>query len=331
MLSAEIIQQIKQLRLRTQRQVANVLAGEYQSTFRGRGVEFDEVRPYVPGDDVRSIDWNVTARMGEPFIKRYIEERELTLLLMVDVSASQGFGSAARSKREAAVELSALLAFSAIQNNDKVGLLLFHGGAEEYIPPRKGQKHALRIVREVLARGEAPVADDAPPESQTPKGFSRLKGWLLQQFLRLRTLTKKAPHRSTNIAYALEFCRKVIPQKAVIFLISDFLDADYLSALRHTNRRHDVVAVLVTDARELKPTSAGLLTLEDAETGEVRVVDTSSSSWRASAEQTAREHIEALEEQLRISGVDMIHIDATEPVIDPLTRFFRMRQRRLRR
>ena len=153
MLPSEIVQQVRRVQLHTGRQVADVLAGAYLSVFKGRGVEFDEVRPYVPGDDVRTIDWNVTARMGAPYVKRYVEERELTVLLLVDVSASQDFGSNQRSKREAAVELSALLAFTAIYNDDKIGLLLFHGEADEYIPPRKGQKHALRVVREALARG----------------------------------------------------------------------------------------------------------------------------------------------------------------------------------
>ena len=154
MLPAEIVSQVRRIQLRTGRQVADVLAGAYVSVFKGRGVEFDEVRPYVAGDDVRTIDWNVTARMGAPYVKRYVEERQLTVLLVVDMSASLDFGSAGRSKREAAVELSALLAFSAIYNDDKVGLLLFHGDVEQFIPPRKGQKHALRVVREVLARGQ---------------------------------------------------------------------------------------------------------------------------------------------------------------------------------
>src|SRR5688500_7869432 len=153
MLPAEIAQSVRRLQFVTGRQVADVMAGAYLSVFKGRGMEFDEVRPYVPGDDVRTIDWNVTARVGEPHVKRYVEERELTVLLLVDISPSQDFGSKGRSKREAAVELAALVAFSAIHNQDKVGLLLFHGAAEEYIPPRKGQKHALRVIREVLARG----------------------------------------------------------------------------------------------------------------------------------------------------------------------------------
>ena len=199
MLPAEIVEQVKRIQMVTGRQVADVLAGAYHSVFKGRGMEFDEVRPYVPGDDVRTIDWNVTARTGEPYVKRYVEERELTVMLLVDVSPSQDFGSAHRSKREAAVELSALLAFSAIQNQDKVGLLLFQGGAEEYIPPRKGQKHALLVVREVLARGR---------EDRAPVGNRRfspldLPRRILHKFRVLRTKTRRETDRATNIAHEI--------------------------------------------------------------------------------------------------------------------------------
>ena len=175
MLAREIIRRVREIQVRTGRQVADVLAGEYQSVFKGGGIEFDEVRPYLPGNDVRSIDWNVTARAGHPYVKRYVEERQLTLMLMADVSASQDFGSRTRSKREAAAELCALLAFSAIRNDDKVGLLLFHGGIEQYIPPRKGQKHALRVVREVLAHGEgSPEARRACPRFKRASAKSGL-------------------------------------------------------------------------------------------------------------------------------------------------------------
>src|SRR5687767_8440548 len=254
------------------------MAGAYLSVFKGRGMEFDEVRPYVPGDDIRAIDWNVTARTGEPHIKRFVEERELTVMLLVDISASQDFGSGRRSKLEAAVELSALLAMSAVENGDKVGLLLFHGGPDLYIPPRKGGKHALRVVREVLARGQTEA-----------EGVGARRAWreLSQTVRRWFTKMKKdadaAPtstRRSTSISAALEFCRQVLPRRAVLFLISDFLDDGYLQVLRHANRKHDVVAALITDPREAEMPPAGLVTLEDAESGRTRLVDTRSAAFR---------------------------------------------------
>ena len=326
MLPAEIVNQVRRIQLRTGRQVADVLAGAYVSVFKGRGVEFDEVRPYVPGDDVRTIDWNVTARMGAPFVKRYVEERQLTVLLIVDMSASLDFGSAERSKREAAVELSALLAFSAIYNDDKVGLLLFHGEVDQFIPPRKGQKHALRVVREVLARGQETSA-----VGPRDRALGALPSALANSFAQLRERSRGARRRSTNIAHALEFCRRVLPRRAVLFLISDFLDDGYLDALRGANRKHDVVAVRVTDRRESEFQGAGLVTLEDAETGERRLVDTGSPALRAALAQDADTRAEALHGSLRGSGIDVVSIDATGSVVEPLLAFFRMREKRIRR
>jgi uncharacterized protein (DUF58 family) len=323
MLTEELAQAVKRVQVVTGRDVADVMAGAYLSVFKGRGMEFDEVRPYVPGDDVRTIDWNVTARTGEPYVKRFVEERELTVMLLVDVSASQEFGSGRRSKLDAGVELSALLALSAIANDDKVGLLLFHGGAELYIPPRKGQKHALRIIREVMAPKPAPPARRA--------GLRDLPRMIRTLFARLQVTTRTSPRSATSIAAALEFCRKVLPRRTVLFLISDFFDDGYLTVLRNTNRRHDVVAALVHDPREATMPPAGLVTLEDAETGRTRVVDTRSSQFRAELEATARARVTRLETSLRGSGVDLVPIDASRSVVDPLLRFFREREKRLRR
>ncbi|MGE3544554.1 MAG: DUF58 domain-containing protein, partial [Kofleriaceae bacterium] len=288
--------------------------------------EFDEVRPYVPGDDVRAIDWNVTARTGEPHIKRFVEERELTVMLLVDVSASQDFGSGRRSKLEAAVELSALLAMSAVENGDKVGLLLFHGGADLYIPPRKGGKHALRVVREVLARGQ-----------QTPTGLTirrslfELPRTVRRWWSKLQDRTRHEPRRSTSIAAALEFCRQVLPRRAVLFLISDFLDDGYIQVLRHANRKHDVVAALITDPREAEMPPAGLVTLEDAESGRTRLIDTRSRAFRDELTRRAETRQRGLREQLRATGMDLVVFDAAGSMVDPLLRFFRERERRLRR
>ncbi|RMF20036.1 MAG: DUF58 domain-containing protein [Deltaproteobacteria bacterium] len=299
MLASEIIRRVREIQIRTGRPVADVLAGEYVSVFKGGGIEFEEVRPYVVGDDVRTIDWNVTARTGEPYVKRYVEERQLTLMLMADVSASQDFGSGSRSKREAAAELCALLAFSAIRNDDKVGLILFHDQVEQYIPARKGQRHALRVIREVLAHGEDAAA--APSE------------------------------RGTDIATAVEFLLGVTKRRSVCFVVSDFLDEGFERALQTANARHDVIAVLITDPRELEFPSVGLIELRDAETGAVRLYDTGSPAFRATVAEAARARIEQLEARLRKAGIDFIHIDASGSVVDPLVRFFRMRERRIRR
>ena len=238
MLPKDIMRRVREIQVRTGRQVTDVLAGEYVSVFKGSGIEFDEVRPYTPGDDIRSIDWNVTARMGEAYVKRYVEERQLTLMMMADVSASQDFGSGSRSKRECAAEFCALLAFSASRNDDKVGLLLFHSGTQQYIPPRKGHKHALRVVREVLTQGE---------EAHTPAPRLRLRDFLKGQRTRIRNARE-----GTNIAAAIEFFLTVNRRRTVCFVVSDFIDEEYEQALRAANRKHDVVAVLITDPRELE-------------------------------------------------------------------------------
>jgi len=246
----EIFRKVRHIEIRTKRLVNDSLAGEYHSVFKGRGMNFDEVREYVPGDEVRTIDWNVTARAGRPFIKKFVEERELTLMLLVDVSASGDFGSGAQSKREMAAELASVLAFSAVRNSDKVGLILFTDKVELYVPPRKGRRHVLRLVREVL-------------------GF-------------------EPSQRGTDLVHALDFANRVLRRRAIAFLISDFQSAgDPIAALtalrraiRQTNRRHDLVAMHIQDPRETELPNFGLLAVEDAETGELFEVDTGNDNVR---------------------------------------------------
>jgi uncharacterized protein (DUF58 family) len=322
MLARDLIQRVREIQIHTGRQVADVLAGQYVSVFRGRGVEFEEVRPYVPGDDVRTIDWNVTARMGEPFVKRYVEERQLSLMLMADVSASQDFGSGGRSTREAAAERCALLAFSATRNDDKVGLTLFHGGIEKYIPARKGQRHSLRVVREVLAHG----ADGLAPDTTIVR--RRRLRWLPWGRDRAWARTGK---QATNIAGAMEFLMSVTTRKTVCFVVSDFLDDGYLPAMRMANRKHDVIAVLITDPREIEFPSVGLLRLQDAETGRCVAVDAGSRQFRDQVRVSANQRVESLRRALAASGIDFIHIDAAGSIVEPLVKFFRMRERRMRR
>ena len=330
MLTSEILGRVREIQVRTGRQVADVLAGEYVSVFKGRGMEFEEVRPYVPGDDVRSIDWNVTARTGEPYIKRYVEERQLTLMLMADVSASQDFGSGSRSKREATAELCALLAFSATRNDDKVGLALFHSEVEEYIPPRKGQKHALRVVREVLAHSDQQDERSAAERNGVAK--KNLLERLRSRWTRFASGRRpRKPREATDVGFALEFLMQVTKRRTICFVVSDFLDEGFDRAMVAANRKHDVIAVLVTDPNELEVPDVGLVALRDAETGEARVVDTGSRAFREEAGARAESRVKALELRFASVGIDFIHVDAAGDVIDPLVKFFRMRERRGRR
>ncbi len=327
MLTPEIIRRVKEIQIRTGRSVADVLAGEYLSVFRGSGIEFDEVRPYQPGDDVRTIDWNVTARAGAPFVKRYVEERQLTLMLMADISASQDFGSATRSKRDAAAELCALLAFSATHNDDKVGLVLFHGEVEQYIPPRKGQKHALRVIREVLAHSTA----EAPGKDSAIRARSSVAA-LWEKIYPFRSNRRLRPARqSTSISRAMEFLLSIAKRKSMCFVVSDFIDEDFEQSLSLANRRHDVIAVLISDPRELEIPDVGLTALRDAESGATELYDTGSKAFRESVATAAHQRVNNLERRLRRRGIDFIHIDAAGSVVDPLVAFFRMRDRRSRR
>jgi len=310
MIPREILKKIRQIELRTNRVVTETLAGAYHSVFKGQGMNFDEVREYQPGDDVRAIDWNVTARMNHPFIKKFVEERELTLMLVVDVSGSGLFGSRAQSKRELAAEIASVLAFSAIRNNDKVGLLLYTDEVEKYIPPRKGRGHVLRVIREVL-------------------------------FYEPR-------RRGTNLVQALEFMGRVLPHKAICAVVSDFLTNESAAALaerrasenagplpkaaqtalRMANRRHDVVAVQVTDLYELELPALGRLILEDAETGEVLEINTGNATSRAAFALQQQKHQESLARQLRGAGVDTIQLRTDVPYGAALGRFFENREKR---
>lgn len=292
MIPREILRKVRRIEIRTNRMVNETLAGRYHSVFRGRGMEFSEVREYQPGDDIRAIDWNVTSRMGHPYIKKYVEERELTVILAVDCSASERFGTAAQTKGEMAAEIAALIAFTAIKNNDRVGLLMFTDQVELYVPPGKGVEHVLRVVRELL-------------------------------IFRPR-------HRGTSLALGLEKLNKMVRKRAVVFLISDFLDEGYERQLRLAARRHDLIAVTLADLREEELPSVGLLRLEDAETGREIVVDTSRRSVRRAFVKAARERREARAELLKRAGVDVVDVRTDHSYERPLLQFFRLRQRRFR-
>ena len=296
MLTPELIRKIRRIEIRTRHLVNNSFAGEYHAIFKGRGMEFDRVRPYQPGDEVRTIDWNVTARTGQPFVKRYVEERELTVMLLVDASASGQFGTVNRFKREIAAELAAVLAFSAISNNDKVGVLIFTDRVELFIPPRKGRRHVLRLIRDLLAF--------------EPTG-----------------------HR-TNLRLGLDTLNHLLKRRSIIFLISDFLAPpdSYRSVLQISNRRHDLIAVTMSDPREQEWPNVGLLALEDAETGQVQWVDTSSRHWRQSFAERVNELKLARDRVFRKAKVDRIDITTDAEYVTPLTTFFERRaRRRLRR
>ncbi|MDP6442150.1 MAG: DUF58 domain-containing protein [Pirellulaceae bacterium] len=287
---AEILKKVQRVQLVANRAVNEMFAGQYQSVFRGRGMEFDEVREYQPGDDVRSIDWNVTARSGDCYIKQFCEERELTVLFVVDVSASGVFGSIAQAKLDLVVELTAMLMFSALKSNDKVGLLTFCNGVQEYFPPRKGKSHVLRLIRALVS--VEPIA------------------------------------QPTLLTETLEFLNRVHKRRAVVFLLSDFLADVDLKSLRMTSRRHDLTAVTVRDRREEDWTSVGFVTLRDAETGAVLEVDTGSPAARRWFRQRSQQRDVSLTEKLGRAGVDQLVLDTAGDYQTNLRRFFRERARK---
>lgn len=292
MVPKEVLKKVKRIEITTRSLVNDVFSGEYHSVFKGRGMEFAEVREYQIGDDIRTIDWNVTARQGRPYVKVFDEERELTVMLLVDVSSSGEFGTVRQMKGEIAAEICALLAFSAIKNNDKVGLIIFSDQVEKFVPPRKGKSHVLRVIREILYH--------------KPQGTQ------------------------TNIAAALEFLSRVARRRSVVFLVSDFISSGYEKALQIANKRHDLVAVTITDPREIDMPDVGILELEDAETGEILLLDTSSLEVRREFAQRTREWSEQREKLFRTLAVDSIDIRTDQPYIEPLIRFFRMRAKRFR-
>jgi uncharacterized protein (DUF58 family) len=290
MIPSEILRKVRQIEIRARGVVNSVLSGAYSSSFKGRGMEFSEVREYVPGDEIRTIDWNVTARAGHPFVKVFTEERELTVLLVVDASASGDFGSRREMKGEVMAMLSALLAFSAIQNNDRVGLLIFTSKVEKFIPPQKGRKHVLRVIRELLYH--------------------------------------KPREKGTDLAGALAHANRLLGHRAVVFLVSDFAAPDFEKPLKLLQRRHDAVAIAVNDVREQELPDVGFLELEDAETGEVSLVDTGSRALRESFRAQARAEKARLQALFRRTRVDLIDILVQrdyEATIQPMIHYFRKR------
>ena len=292
MLPKEIAKKVKGIELRTKRLVNDVFSGEYHSVFKGRGIEFAEVREYGVGDDVRFIDWNVTARTGRPYVKMFDEERELTVMLLVDASGSGKFGSRGTLKSELAAEVSAVLAFSAIKNNDRVGLIIFTDRIELYIPPQKGKKHVLRVIREILYFA--------------PEGIR------------------------TNITGAIDHVNNMLKRKAIIFLISDFMDTGFESALRITARKHDLIALIIRDEREEVLSDSGVIAFEDAETGELCYVDTSSRAVRRQYFMYMNRIKQDLSDMLKRSGLDQISLTTGKAYEDELIRFFKKRMKQFR-
>ncbi len=288
MIPKELLKKIRRIEIRTSHMVNDVLAGQYHSAFKGRGMEFEEVRTYQPGDDVRTIEWNVSARYGHPFVKIFKEERELTVMLLVDLSRSHSFGTADQLKREVAAEICATLAFSAIRNNDNIGLITFTDQIEQFVPPKKGSRHVLRIIRDLLY---------FEPEGQ-----------------------------HTDISLAFQHLDRVTTRKCVVFVVSDFQDTNYEQPMRIARRRHDVIPITITDPREVNLPNVGIIELVDAETGKTVVVDTANKRLREQFTTAAITTADTRTEQFRRSNIDAIDVTAGQSFIDPLQKFFRKRK-----
>jgi uncharacterized protein (DUF58 family) len=293
MLPREVLEKVRRIEIQTRRMVVDALAGEYHSIFKGRGMEFSEVREYQVGDDIRTIDWNVTSRTGALHVKKFTEERELTVLLLLDASGSADFGTRSRFKRELAAEMGALLAFSAIKNNDRVGALVFTDDVEMFVPARKGRAHVLRVIRDLLYF--------------EPRG------------------------RGTNLARACEYLNRVTRKRAVVFLLSDFLDAGFEKPLRVAAKKHDLISIFLSDPAESEIPAVGLVELEDAETGRRLLLDTSDRKAMSAYHRSARERARRQREELAAMDIDVIDVETGVPYDRPLLRFFQMRSRRLRR
>lgn len=290
MIPSDVLKKIKRIQIKTSRLAANVFAGQYKSVFKGRGLEFYEVRDYIVGDDIRSIDWNITARTGTPHVKKYVEERELTIMLLLDASRSGWFGSTGGLKKEIAAEISAVLAASANKNNDKVGLIVFTDRIEKFIPPRKGKHHILRIIREALYNA--------------PKG------------------------RGTNISLSLEYLNKVTTRSCVAFLISDFYSSEFKKSLTLANKRHDMIAVRITDPRDFELPDAGMIALNDAESGKRYIIDSSKSSVRSSYKEKTGRRTKELTALFGSTGIDSIDISTARSYVEPIIQFFKRRKKR---
>ncbi|MCK5072260.1 MAG: DUF58 domain-containing protein [Bacteriovoracaceae bacterium] len=289
-LSEELLSKIKGIQIRALHLVNNAFSGEYVSAFKGRGIEFEEVREYIPGDDIRSIDWNVTARHNKPFIKTYRDERELTIMFVVDVSASSRFGTVSKFKNEIAAEITALLAWTALKNNDKIGLIIFSDHVEHYIPPKKGRAHVWRLIRDIL--------------------------------------THESNSKKTDMNVPLDFLNQVLKKKAITFLISDFQGEDFHREVKTTARRHELVAISITDPREIELPNIGYIELEDAETGEYRMINTGNSLLRGKYNKEAKKRLYNIRKFFHSNGIDYIELKTDDSYIDPIVRFFKVRERR---
>lgn len=290
MLTKDVVKKIKKVEISARRAVNSLVGGEYHSVFKGRGMEFDEVRHYSPGDQISSIDWKVTARRGTPFVKRFVEERELTVVLVADVSASEDFGSVARSKRDLVTEVGALLAFSAIKNNDRVGLLTFSDRIESFIMPKKGRSHGMRVIRELV--------------TLSPTG------------------------RGTSTVNALEYLGRLIKRRSIVFLISDFIDEGFEKQLNIISRKHDLVLIRIKDPMEAMLPDEGLVSLMDAETGEFITADPADRAWRESFTEISRRREAGWTDLLKRLKIDSIDLETGTPCVTPLCKFFKKRSRR---